>query len=296
MMLERKGIILAGGAGTRLYPVTMAVSKQLLPVWDKPMVYYPLSVLMLAGIQDILLISTPHDLPLFQKVLGDGSQFGIRLSYAEQPSPDGLAQALIIAEDFLAGSPSALVLGDNIFYGANFSQRLQEANRRRVGATAFATLVEDPHRYGIVTFGTDGRPATLEEKPPEPKSRWAVTGLYFFDEHAPQHAKQLTPSPRGELEITDLNRVYLNHGVLQVEKLGRGYAWFDTGTHASLLQAAGFMQALEERQGVKVGCPEEIAYHAGWLDAAALEAHLSVLGQGHYATYLKRLLESDWMD
>lgn len=291
-MKKRKGIILAGGSGTRLHPCTLAVSKQLLPVWDKPMIYYPLSILMTAGIQEILIISTPHDLPLFKRLFGTGEQFGIRLDYAEQPEPKGLAQSLTIGEAFLDGHPSALILGDNLFYGATLPQQLQAISQQRTGATIFATHVEDPQRYGIVSLNADGKATSIEEKPEHPKSSWAVTGLYFFDEQAPAYAKSLAPSARGEYEITDVNRCYLEDQSLQVEVLGRGSAWFDTGTHASLLQASQFVQAIEERTGIKIACLEEIAYEQGFLSLEALKASASQLGKSAYGQYLNGYISS----
>ncbi len=291
-MKKRKGIILAGGSGTRLHPCTLAVSKQLLPVWDKPMIYYPLSILMTAGIQEILIISTPHDLPLFKRLLGTGEQFGIHLDYAEQPEPKGLAQSLTIGEAFLDGHPSALILGDNLFYGATLPQQLQAISQQRTGATIFATHVEDPQRYGIISLNADGKATSIEEKPEHPKSSWAVTGLYFFDEQAPAYAKSLAPSARGEYEITDVNRCYLEDQSLQVEVLGRGSAWFDTGTHASLLQASQFVQAIEERTGIKIACLEEIAYEQGFLSLEALKASASQLGKSAYGQYLNGYISS----
>ena len=287
---QRKGIILAGGSGTRLYPVTKAVSKQLMPVYDKPMIYYPLSTLMLAGIRDILIISTPHDTPRFEELLGDGSQWGLKLQYAVQPSPDGLAQAFIIGEDFIGDSPSALVLGDNIFYGHDFANLLSSADQRVEGATVFAYHVHDPHRYGVAEFAPSGRVLSLEEKPAKPKSNFAVTGLYFYDNQVVELAKGLKPSPRGELEITDLNSLYLKNQQLHVELMGRGYAWLDTGTHDSLLEAGQFIATLEKRQGLKVACPEEIAYRAGWIDQAELEKLIGPLAKNGYGQYLQQVL------
>jgi glucose-1-phosphate thymidylyltransferase len=291
-MKKRKGIILAGGSGTRLHPCTLAVSKQLLPVWDKPMIYYPLSILMMAGIQEILIISTPHDLPLFKRLWGTGEQFGIHLDYAEQPEPKGLAQSLTIGESFLEGHPSALILGDNLFYGATLPQQLQAISQQSKGATIFATHVDDPQRYGIVTLDAQQKATSIEEKPEHPKSSWAVTGLYFFDEQAPAYAKSLTPSARGEYEITDVNRCYLEDQSLHVEVLGRGSAWFDTGTHASLLQASQFVQALEERTGIKIACLEEIAYEQGFLSLEGLQHAASQLGKSAYGQYLHGFIAS----
>jgi glucose-1-phosphate thymidylyltransferase len=290
--MNRKGIILAGGSGTRLYPLTIAVSKQLMPVYDKPMVYYPLSVLMLAGIREVLIISTPADLPNFRKLLGDGANLGLRLSYAEQPSPDGLAQAFHIAGDtgFLKGEPSALVLGDNLFYGAEFVNSLIEASARTSGATIFGYHVANPTDYGVVEFAPDGRVLSIEEKPRQPKSSYAVPGLYFYDGDVVKFAKSLKPSARGELEITDLNRLYLGKGRLHVELFGRGTAWLDTGTHDSLIEAAQFVHVLENRTGLKIACLEEIAFKKGWIDRAGLEANIQKLGKSAYGQYLKRLL------
>lgn len=290
--MTRKGIVLAGGSGTRLYPLTIAVSKQLMPVYDKPMIYYPLSVLMLSSIREILVISTPSDLPLFQKLLGDGSQFGVSLSYAEQPSPDGLAQAFTIAEEvgFLRGESAALVLGDNLFYGHDFVKSLEKAAKESTGATIFGYHVSDPGAYGVVEFDDLGRVISLEEKPAVPKSNYAVPGLYFYDANVVSLVKQLRPSPRGELEITDLNRLYLNEGQLRVELLGRGTAWLDTGTHDSLLQASQFVEVIESRQGLKIACPEEIAWRKGWIDRARLEEQIVRLGKSGYGAYLRALL------
>ena len=285
-----KGIILAGGSGTRLYPVTHVISKQLLPVYDKPMIYYPLSTLMLAGIRDILIISTPQDTSRFAELLGEGSRWGIQLSYAVQPSPDGLAQAFLIGKEFIGDSPSALVLGDNIFYGQSLSQQLKRAAAKDKGATVFAYQVHDPERYGVVEFDGEGRAISLEEKPSRPRSRYAVTGLYFYDNNVSAIAASLKPSPRGELEITDLNRHYLNQGLLDVERLGRGMAWLDTGTHDSLFEAAMFIQTIERRQGVKIACPEEIAFRYGYITAAELEALAQPVSKSGYGQYLFSLL------
>jgi len=289
-MTQRKGIILAGGSGTRLYPITKGVSKQLLPVYDKPMIYYPLSVLMLAGIREVLIINTPHEQGMFKALLGDGSQWGMRFEYVAQPSPDGLAQALILAREFLDGAPSCLVLGDNIFHGSGFTELLKRADARESGATVFGYWVKDAKAYGVAEFDAQGRVVGLEEKPAQPKSNYAVTGLYFYDGRAPEFAAALKPSPRGELEITDLNRRYLEDGSLHLEKMGRGYAWLDTGTHESLLQAGNFIETIEQRQGLRVACPEEIAYFNRWIDASQLEALAAPLAKNGYGQYLLSLL------
>ncbi|MCI1729185.1 MAG: glucose-1-phosphate thymidylyltransferase RfbA [Chiayiivirga sp.] len=290
-MAKRRGIVLAGGSGTRLYPITKGVSKQLLPIYDKPMIYYPLSALMLAGIREVLIINTPHEQALFQTLLGDGSQWGMEIRYAVQPSPDGLAQAYLIGAEFVAGGPSALVLGDNIFYGHGFSEQLQRADAQTHGATVFGYWVKDPERYGVAEFDAQGKVIGLEEKPAKPKSNYAVTGLYFYDGRASEFAAQLKPSARGELEITDLNKRYLDDGSLQLEQLGRGHAWLDTGTHESLLQAGNFIETLQARQGLQVCCPEEIAFHQGWIDAAQLQALARPLAKNGYGQYLLSLLE-----
>jgi glucose-1-phosphate thymidylyltransferase len=287
-----KGIILAGGSGTRLYPATLSISKQLLPVFDKPMIYYPLSVLMLAGIRDILVISTPRDLPLFEALLGDGSAFGVNFSYAEQPQPNGLAEAFIIGADFIGGGPSALILGDNIYHGANMGDKCKVAAAEAAsgGANVFAYHVDDPERYGVVSFDESGRALSVEEKPVDPKSNWAITGLYFYDKDVTDIARSIQPSARGELEITDVNRTYMERGDLHITRLGRGYAWLDTGTHESLHEAGSFVRTIEHRTGIKIACPEEIAFDAGWLGADEVLARAAGLGKTGYADYLKKLV------
>ena len=290
-MSLRRGIILAGGSGTRLYPLTQAVSKQLLPVYDKPMIYYPLSTLMLAGMREVLVINTPHEQALFERLLGDGSQWGMSIRYAVQPSPDGLAQAFVIGRDFVGAQPSCLILGDNIFYGHGLTEQLASAAERVRGATVFGYWVRDPERYGVAEFDTQGKVIGLEEKPAEPRSHWAVTGLYFYDERVCDYAANLKPSPRGELEITDLNRCYLDDGSLMLEKLGRGYAWLDTGTHESLTEASNYIETIENRQGLKVCCPEEIAWENGWIDSEQVLRLAAPLSKNGYGRYLMQLVK-----
>ena len=290
-MSLRRGIILAGGSGTRLYPLTQAVSKQLLPVYDKPMIYYPLSTLMLAGMREVLVINTPHEQALFERLLGDGSQWGMSIRYAVQPSPDGLAQAFVIGRDFVGAQPSCLILGDNIFYGHGLTEQLASAAERARGATVFGYWVRDPERYGVAEFDTQGKVIGLEEKPAEPRSHWAVTGLYFYDERVCDYAANLKPSPRGELEITDLNRCYLDDGSLMLEKLGRGYAWLDTGTHESLTEASNYIETIENRQGLKVCCPEEIAWENGWIDSEQVLRLAAPLSKNGYGRYLMQLVK-----
>jgi glucose-1-phosphate thymidylyltransferase len=287
-----KGIILAGGSGTRLYPATLSISKQLLPVFDKPMIYYPLSVLMLAGIRDILIISTPRDLPMFEALLGDGAEFGVNFSYAVQPQPNGLAEAFVIGADFVGGQPSALILGDNIYHGANMGDKckLAAAEAAKGGANVFAYHVDDPERYGVVSFDANGRALSVEEKPANPQSNWAITGLYFYDKDVTDIARSIQPSARGELEITDVNRIYMERGDLTITRLGRGYAWLDTGTHESLHEAGSFVRTIEHRTGIKIACPEEIALSAGWLDGDQVLARAAKLGKTGYASYLKKLV------
>lgn len=288
--MQRKGIILAGGSGTRLYPITLSVSKQLLPLYDKPMIYYPLSVLMLSGLRDIAIITTPQDNAQFRRLMGDGSQWGVQFTYIEQPSPDGLAQAYILAEDYLAGAPSAMVLGDNIFFGHGLPQVLERADARQTGGTVFGYRVADPERYGVVAFDENGAVSRIVEKPKDPPSSYAVTGLYFLDNSASERARELAPSERGELEITSLLELYLKDGCLQVEQMGRGFAWLDTGTHGSLLDAGNFVRTLSERQGLLIGSPDEIAYSQGWIDDAQLQARAEMFGKNNYGAYLKGLL------
>ena len=289
--MNRKGIILAGGSGTRLYPATLVISKQLLPVFDKPMVYYPLSTLMLAGIREILVISTPHDISQYEELLGDGSKWGLEIQYAVQPSPDGLAQAFIIGESFINDAPSALVLGDNIFYGHSFQELLSSANARKAGATIFAYHVKNPERYGVAEFNNQGQVLSLEEKPVKPKSNYAITGLYFYDNKVIDYAKQIQPSGRGELEITDLNRIYLEQGALSVKLMGRGYAWLDTGTHESLIDAHQFVQTIENRQGLKIACPEEIAFNQNWIDSSQIKKLAAPMIKSGYGQYLMKVIK-----